>query len=247
MEIALRTDIGQKRSDNQDFINQFYNKSGVPLIILADGMGGHRAGNIASELTVTDLGKIWEETEFSDLTQIRDWMIDGIEKENKKIHELGKEESFRGMGTTIEAVSVVDNAVLYAHLGDSRIGLIRDGHYQQLTTDHSLVNELLRAGQITEEEAAVHPQKNIITQSIGQQSPIELDLGVQQLEPGDFILMNSDGLTNMISNDTIVNVLLADDGGVREKAEELVAQANKAGGLDNITVGLLHVEGEALL
>ncbi|EHI75016.1 phosphoprotein phosphatase [Streptococcus criceti] len=247
MEIALRTDIGQKRSENQDFINQFSNKSGTPLIILADGMGGHRAGNIASELTVTDLGKIWEETDFSDLSQIRDWMIDVIEKENQKIHELGKEESYRGMGTTIEAVAVVDNAVLYAHLGDSRIGLVRNGQYQQLTTDHSLVNELLRAGQITEEEAAIHPQKNIITQSIGQQSPIELDLGVQQLEPGDFILMNSDGLTNMISNETVVNVLLADDESLPEKANQLIAQANKAGGLDNITVGLLHVEGEAAL
>ncbi|WP_165213383.1 Stp1/IreP family PP2C-type Ser/Thr phosphatase [Streptococcus tangpeifui] len=247
MEIALRTDIGQKRSENQDFINQFSNKSGITLIILADGMGGHRAGNIASELTVTDLGKIWEETDFSDLSQIRDWMIDVIEKENQKIHELGKEESYRGMGTTIEAVAVVGNAVLYAHLGDSRIGLVRNGQYQQLTTDHSLVNELLRAGQITEEEAAIHPQKNIITQSIGQQSPIELDLGVQQLEPGDFILMNSDGLTNMISNETVVNVLLADDESLPEKANQLVAQANKAGGLDNITVGLLHVEGEAAL
>lgn len=247
MEIALRTDIGQKRSENQDFINQFSNKSGITLIILADGMGGHRAGNIASELTVTDLGKIWEETDLSDLSQIRDWMIDVIEKENQKIHELGKEESYRGMGTTIEAVAVVGNAVLYAHLGDSRIGLVRNGQYQQLTTDHSLVNELLRAGQITEEEAAIHPQKNIITQSIGQQSPIELDLGVQQLEPGDFIVMNSDGLTNMISNETVVNVLLADDESLPEKANQLVAQANKAGGLDNITVGLLHVEGEAAL
>ncbi|MGT2930150.1 Stp1/IreP family PP2C-type Ser/Thr phosphatase [Streptococcus dentasini] len=245
MEIALRTDIGQKRSDNQDFINQYYNQADIPLIILADGMGGHRAGNIASELTVTDLGKAWEALDFTDLSQIRDWMIDIIEKENKKIHELGKEESYRSMGTTIEAVAVVDNAALYAHLGDSRIGLIRNGQYQQLTTDHSLVNELLRAGQITEEEAATHPQRNIITQSIGQQSPIELDLGVQQLEAGDFILMNSDGLTNMISSETIVNILLADDGNLSDKAEQLVAEANKAGGLDNITVGLLHVEGEA--
>ncbi|MFC3932764.1 Stp1/IreP family PP2C-type Ser/Thr phosphatase [Streptococcus dentapri] len=245
MEIALRTDIGQKRSDNQDFINHFYNKSDVPLIILADGMGGHRAGNIASELTVTDLGKVWEETDFNDLSQIRDWMIDIIEKENQKIHDLGQEDSYRGMGTTIEAVAVVDKAALYAHLGDSRIGLVREGQYQQLTTDHSLVNELLRAGQITEEEAATHPQRNIITQSIGQQNPIELDLGVQQLEANDFIVMNSDGLTNMISNETIVNILLADDTSLSDKAEQLVVEANKAGGLDNITVGLLHVEGEA--
>lgn len=244
METALRTDVGRKRSDNQDYISQFYNKSDNLLIILADGMGGHRAGNIASELTVTDLGVAWEETDFSDLSQIRDWMIEKIEEENKKIHELGQEDSFRGMGTTIEAVAVVGQAALYAHLGDSRIGLIRKGEYRQLTTDHSLVNELLKAGQITEEEAATHPQRNIITQSIGQQGPIELDLAVQQLEPGDYLLMNSDGLTNMITNATIENILMADDGNLADKANLLVEAANKAGGLDNITVGLLHVEGE---
>ena len=181
MEISLITDIGQKRSNNQDFVNKFENKSGIPLIVLADGMGGHRAGNIASEMTVTDLGQVWVNTEFTDLAQIRDWMLVTIADENRKIFELGQTDDYKGMGTTIEAIALVGNNVIYAHVGDSRIGLVRNGEYRLLTSDHSLVNELVKAGQLTEEEAASHPQKNIITQSIGQANPVEPDLGTWSL------------------------------------------------------------------
>ena len=129
------------------------------------------------------------------------------------------------------------------HVGDSRIALIRNGEYKQLTNDHSLVNALIKAGQLTEEEAAVHPQRNIITQSIGQAAPIEADLGVQQLEPGDYILANSDGLTNMISVEQIVHIVNS-PGFVEEKTSRLVAAANEAGGHDNITVALIKIESE---
>ena len=226
MEISLLTDIGQKRSNNQDFVNKFVNQAGVTLVVVADGMGGHRAGNIARELS-----------------QIRDWMIAAIDAENRKIYELGQNEEYKGMGTTIEVLAFVDNAVIFAHVGDSRIALIRNGEYKQLTNDHSLVNALIKAGQLTEEEAAVHPQRNIITQSIGQAAPIEADLGVQQLEPGDYILANSDGLTNMISVEQIVHIVNS-PGFVEEKTSRLVAAANEAGGHDNITVALIKIESE---
>ncbi len=244
MKISLVTDIGQKRSNNQDFINKFDNHSGNTLIVLADGMGGHRAGNIASEMTVTDLGREWLNTDLTDLGQIRDWLVNNIEIVNRRIYELGQTEDFQGMGTTIEALVVVDCNVLFAHIGDSRIGLIRDGVYTQLTSDHSLVNELVKAGQLTEEEAASHPQKNIITQSIGQASPVEPDLGIQTLGENDYLLVNSDGLTNMISNETIVSVLADENKNLDEKAETLIQLANDAGGFDNITVALIHAERE---
>ena len=221
MEISLLTDIGQKRSNNQDFVNKFVNQAGVTLVVVADGMGGHRAGNIASEMSVTDLGRDWINTDFRELSQIRDWMIAAIDAENRKIYELGQNEEYKGMGTTIEVLAFVDNAVIFAHVGDS----------------------LIKAGQLTEEEAAVHPQRNIITQSIGQAAPIEADLGVQQLEPGDYILANSDGLTNMISIEQIVHIVNS-PGFVEEKTSRLVAAANEAGGLDNITVALIKVESE---
>ena len=233
MEISLLTDIGQKRSNNQDFVNKFVNQAGVTLVVVADGMGGHRAGNIASEMSVTDLGRDWINTDFRELSKIRDWMIAAIDAENRKIYELGQNEEYKGMGTTIEVLAFVDNAVIFAHVGDSRIAHIRNGEYKQLTSDHSL----------TEEEAAVHPQRNIITQSVGQSAPIEADLGVQQLEPGDYILANSDGLTNMISTDQIVHIVNS-PGFVEEKTSRLVAAANEAGGLDNITVALVKIESE---
>lgn len=243
MKISLVTDIGQKRSNNQDFINKFDNKQGITLVILADGMGGHRAGNIASEMTVTDLGREWVNTDYTELSQIRDWFLVSLENENKKVYELGQTDEFKGMGTTVEALAIVDNNVIYAHVGDSRIGLLRHGEYQLLTSDHSLVNELVKAGQLTEEEAANHPQKNIITQSIGQANPVEPDLGVQMLEENDYLIINSDGLTNMITNDEIIEILNQDKN-LDEKNKELVSLANDRGGLDNITIALIHVESE---
>lgn len=243
IEISLLTDIGRKRSNNQDFVNQYKNQSDVTLVVLADGMGGHRAGNIASEMAVTDLGSQWADTDYTDLEQIRDWMLVAIEAENQKIHVLGATEEFSGMGTTIEVLAFVQDVVLYAHVGDSRIALIRDGEYTQLTSDHSLVNELVKAGQLTEEEAAVHPQKNIITQSIGQASPLDIDLGIQPLQSGDFILVNSDGLSNMVNRQDKLGIILSDKT-LQEKVENLVEAANEAGGLDNITVVLVAYNEE---
>ena len=241
MEISLLTDIGQKRSNNQDFVNKFVNQAGVTLVVVADGMGGHRAGNIASEMSVTDLGRDWINTDFRELSQIRDWMIAAIDAENRKIYELGQNEEYKGMGTTIEVLAFVDNAVIVAHVGDSRIALIRNGEYKQLTNDHSLVNALIKAGQLTEEEAAVHPQRNIITQSIGQAAPIEADLGVQQLEPGDYILANSDGLTNMISVEQIV-IGESTEEKKQEISQDYSTLRNELAQLLHITISCVEVK-----
>ena len=243
MEISILTDVGQRRTNNQDYANQYKNKAGKSMIFLADGMGGHRAGNIASEMAVTDLGAAWVATEISTINEVREWFAENLEKENQQIHRIGQDEEHKGMGTTLEAVAVIDDQVLFAHVGDSRIGLVRNGEYHQLTSDHSLVNALLKAGQITEEEAAHHPQRNIITQSIGQKDELQPDFGMVTVEAGDFIVINSDGLTNMISGDEIRDIVVSDLS-VEEKAKTLVRFANNAGGLDNITVVLIHFAEE---
>lgn len=243
MEISILTDVGQRRTNNQDYANQYKNKAGKSMIFLADGMGGHRAGNIASEMAVTDLGVAWVATEISTINEVREWFAENLEKENQQIHRIGQDEEHKGMGTTLEAVAVIDDQVLFAHVGDSRIGLVRNGEYHQLTSDHSLVNALLKAGQITEEEAAHHPQRNIITQSIGQKDELQPDFGMVTIEAGDFIVINSDGLTNMISGDEIRDIVTSDLS-VGEKAKTLVRFANNAGGLDNITVVLIHFAEE---
>lgn len=243
MEIALLTDVGQKRSNNQDYVNLYKNRAGVDLVVLADGMGGHRAGHIASEMTATDLGASWVDTQLDTLNDVRSWFVDVIEKENQKIYELGQTDEYKGMGTTLEAVVVIDQQMIYAHIGDSRIGLVRDGEYSQLTSDHSLVGALVRAGQLTEEEAKRHPQKNIITQSIGQHDPVEADIALKTLEVGDYVVINSDGLTNMVSKEDILDIMMSDVS-LMSKAETLIRFANHAGGTDNITVALLHLPEE---
>ena len=244
MEISLLTDVGQKRTNNQDYVNLFVNRAGRTLIILADGMGGHRAGNIASEMAVTDLGAAWVDTQIDTVNEVREWFAEHLEIENQKIYQMGRDDAYKGMGTTLEALAIIDNQAIYAHIGDSRIGLIRGEEYHQLTNDHSLVNELLKAGQLTPEEAEAHPQKNIITQSIGQKDEIQPDLGIVSLEPGDYIVINSDGLTNMISGSEIYDIVTSDIS-LDDKAATLVRFANNAGGLDNITVALIAIEEES--
>ena len=243
MEISILTDVGQRRTNNQDYANQYKNKAGKSMVFLADGMGGHRAGNIASEMAVTDLGAAWVATEISTINEVREWFAEYLEKENQQIHRIGQDEEHKGMGTTLEAVAIIDDQVLFAHVGDSRIGLVRNGEYHQLTSDHSLVNALLKAGQITEEEAAHHPQRNIITQSIGQKDELQPDFGMVTVEAGDFIVINSDGLTNMISGDEIRDIVVSDLS-IEEKAKTLIRFANNAGGLDNITVVLIRFAEE---
>ena len=243
MEIALLTDVGQKRSNNQDYVNRYTNRAGIDLIVLADGMGGHRAGHIASEMTATDLGASWVDTQLNTLNDVREWMVAVLEEENKKIYQLGQIDEYKGMGTTLEAVVIIDQQMIYAHVGDSRIGLLRNGEYQQLTSDHSLVGALVRAGQLSEEEARLHPQKNIITQSIGQHQPVEADIAIKTLEPGDYVLINSDGLTNMVSKEDIRDIL-SSEVPLENMAESLIRFANNAGGTDNITVALLRLPEE---
>lgn len=245
MKIALKTDIGQKRSNNQDCVNKFVNNREQVLILLADGMGGHKSGHIASERTVMDMGRKWINTDFGegDWEQIRDWFLQVIEEQNQLIYSMGQTEEHKGMGTTIEAVALVGNFVIFAHVGDSRIGIVRDGVYHLLTNDHSLVNALLHAGQITPEEAAVHPQKNVIIQAIGQESPVAPDIDIHELYPGDYLVINSDGLTNMIGNERIEDIM-SRGVSLEQKSRLLVAAANEAGGLDNITVALVHIESE---
>ena len=243
MEISLLTDVGQKRTNNQDYANQFVNRAGMIMILLADGMGGHRAGNIASEMAVTDLGAAWVDTQIDSINGVREWFAEHLETENQKVHQFGQDEEYKGMGTTLEALAVIGNQAIYAHVGDSRIGLVRGDSYRQLTSDHSLVNELLKAGQITPEEAERHPQRNIITQSIGQRSEVQPDVVMISLEDDDYIILNSDGLSNMISESEIYDIVTSDIT-LSEKAETLIRFANNAGGLDNITVALIHYHKE---
>ena len=235
MEYSILSDIGSKRSTNQDYAGTYVNRAGYQLFLLADGMGGHKAGNVASKLTVEDLGKLWSETFFDAGTPeatLEIWLKNQVRNENENIASLGK----------LDALVIKAGMLVSAHVGDSRTYLMRDGELNKITTDHSLVQELVDAGQITEEEAEVHPNKNIITRSLGQTSEVQADIQVLELQVGDIILMNSDGLTNMVSTTEIMEVLEREDLTLDNKSEALVRLANEHGGLDNITVVLIKYD-----
>lgn len=243
MEYSILSDIGSKRGTNQDYAGAYANRAGYFLLLLADGMGGHKAGNVASKLTVEDLGKLWAETFFDADTEeetIIRWLRNQIRNENENISSLGKLDEYRGMGTTLESLVIKENMAISAHVGDSRKYLIRDGKLNKITVDHSLVQELVDAGQITEEEAENHPNKNIITRSLGQPVEVQPDIQEIDIQPEDYLLINSDGLTNMVSEEEILEILSQKEKSLAEKTEALVQLANDHGGTDNITVVLIY-------
>jgi PPM family protein phosphatase len=230
------TDKGRRRLRNEDAY-----VCSPPLFAVADGMGGAQAGELASRLAATSL------EEFTQ-THGESTAADLVQEANARIYRRAREDpAAAGMGSTI-TVALVDGtagAVSLAHVGDSRAYLLRRGSLEQLTTDHSLVAELVRSGRLTEEEAENHPQRSVITRVLGTDPDVDVDTLTVVAEPGDLFLLCSDGLTAMLRDDDILQVLEAADGDPDQAARTLVDAANRAGGDDNITlVAFELVEGE---
>lgn len=239
MRSCCVTDVGQRRSMNQDFVYASEEPVGnLPnLFVVADGMGGHNAGDLASRYTVEVILKsVRSDREKNPVRIIRR----AIERANTKVLEkAGTDESLSGMGTTVVAATVVHDRLYVANVGDSRLYLIRDG-IRQITRDHSLVEEMVRIGEIGREQARNHPDKNIITRAVGARSRVSIDFFDISLEEKDIILMCSDGLSNMIEDRDIEKMIIEGRGDLPDTALELVAEANRNGGKDNITVVLLE-------
>ena len=231
------TDVGQVRSQNQDYVYASEQPIGnLPnLFVLADGMGGHNAGDFASRCAVSVIeASVKKDMSFNPIKIMRH----AIEEANEKIHELAKADAGKaGMGTTLVAVTVVGYYAYVANVGDSRLYVIGNG-IRQITHDHSLVEEMVRMGKLTEEEGRNHPDKNIITRAIGARDTIEIDFFHEELKSGDLILMCSDGLTNMLEDEEIGRILKT-PGTIEERAERLIDAANQNGGRDNIAVILI--------
>lgn len=231
------TDIGLKRKINQDYVFSSEIRVGkLPnLFIVADGMGGHKAGDYASrEATKT----IVEYIEHSDEENPIAVIGKAIELANSNLWKKSVEsEDYAGMGTTMVVATIIDESLYVANVGDSRLYLLND-EIKQITKDHSLVEEMIRLGGIDEEIARYHPKKNVITRAVGGGSEIQIDFFEIQLEPGDVILMCSDGLTNMLDDEEI-KLLVEKQRDVIEKVETLVKAANENGGRDNITVTII--------
>lgn len=239
IEFSAKTDKGLVRKTNQD-----YHVAGlepVPLFILCDGMGGHNGGDVASRSAAESIKK-YVSVHYSfdtDEEKAKNLLFGAMEYANKLVYRRAvKIPQYRGMGTTCD-ICFVDFDVLYvAHVGDSRVYLYRDGEITQITIDHTLMQELLRKGEITENEISTHPGRHIITRAVGTEEDVVADFFSLQLQDGDVILMCSDGLTNILSDKGIAKVLLP-EGDLDATAKKFIEKANDGGGDDNTTVVLI--------
>ncbi len=232
VEQAHRTDTGRQRNANEDA----YFARG-PLFAVADGMGGAQAGEVASRLAAESFEPVkrGEESPEAYLRAI-------ARTANARIHRLAQADSSRsGMGTTLTAALVEDDEVSFAHVGDSRAYVFRDGELKLLTSDHSLVEELRRQGRLTDEQAEDHPQRSIITRALGPEREVEVDTMTYRARPGDVYLLCSDGLTTMVREERIAATVASSES-LDDAVSSLVREANEAGGRDNITVVAFRVE-----
>lgn len=235
------TNIGKKRKLNQDYVYTSEEPIGVlpNLFIVADGMGGHNAGDYASRLAVETITEIISESAEDSPEKIMGAAIKVANERVRKSAESSKD--LEGMGTTVVVATYIDGILYVANVGDSRLYVVDEREIKQITKDHSWVEEMVRRGSLAREEARNHPDKNIITRAVGAEDTVQIDFFSVLLEEGDQVLMCTDGLTNMLEDEEIRMVM----NGARdivEKAEELVNRANDNGGRDNISVVLIETQ-----
>lgn len=233
LKAGVRSDIGRLRQRNED---AYLVKDA--LFVVADGMGGHRGGDVASTLALETI----ESGASAEVTL--EALVDEIKKANSAVLERGEaDRDLRGMGTTITAVIAEDAKAHVAHVGDSRAYLLRDGVLQQLTEDHTLVQRMVREGRLTQDEAAHHPQRSVLTRALGVDEDIPVDALSFDIHGGDRLLLCTDGLTSMLDRDQIQKIL-EDERDPQAACEKLIDAANRAGGDDNITVIVLDFEDD---
>jgi PPM family protein phosphatase len=226
------TDTGQRRRRNEDaYVCE------PPLFAVADGMGGAQAGEVASSLAAASL----QHAEWSGSND-EEQVVALIQAANRRVYERARvDEAASGMGTTMTVALVASDAVRIGHVGDSRAYLVRDGSLQQLTEDHSLVAELVRSGRLSPEEAEAHPQRSVITRVLGTDPEVEVDSVSIPTRPGDLFMLCSDGLTSMVEDSTLLELLEEHRSDLASAAEALITEANRRGGEDNVTVVLFEI------
>ncbi|MEK3887023.1 Stp1/IreP family PP2C-type Ser/Thr phosphatase [Bacillus sp. FSL K6-3431] len=243
MTVIYKTDKGKVRLQNEDSGGVFLNENGKVLAVIADGMGGHNAGEVASGIAVNTLEELWSE-EKKTLTpeQAENWFLTNVSEVNEKIFKHAQEnKECEGMGTTIVAAICTELFATIVNIGDSRCYILNETGFKQLTEDHSLINELIKTGHISREEAELHPRKNVLMKALGTEQIIDMDITTITFEEGDKILLCSDGLSNKVSNTEIENIL-KDVNPLAKKAELLIDIANQNGGEDNISLAIIEYD-----
>ena len=244
MKSFYLTDAGKVRDHNEDSVLIVHNNQKEVLMAIADGMGGHSAGEVASSIAITYLGRHFNES-FLNMSKVDavNWLRDSVNEINSLLfqHEKTHPES-KGMGTTLVTAIVTHDYILFGNIGDSSGFVMKNGHLHKVTYDHTLVNLLVSAGELTKEEAKDHPKKNVLMKALGANDPIDIDIFDCDMEI-DQILLCSDGLTNMLEEDQIERVLVG-EGDIEDKVIKLIRKANNRGGTDNISVAYLDLKEE---
>jgi serine/threonine protein phosphatase PrpC len=245
---AAKTDVGMKRNHNEDYFSLIEDEQ---LFIVADGMGGHASGEVASKLAAETVGEFYQRTKDEDatwpykmdrsLSYIENRLVCGIKLANYRIFESASRDiRYKGMGTTIVSCLVSGDKIYVGHVGDSRVYRVRDNAIQQLTRDHSLLEDYKEAKpDMTEEEERNFPHKNVITRALGMRDTVQVDIKPHQILDGDFYIMCSDGLSGMVDDPGICRIV-TNAKSLERVVAELVDSANRAGGTDNITTLVLQ-------
>lgn len=242
MEYSYLTDPGKIREHNEDSVTALKNASGEILMAVADGMGGHRGGEIASSIAISHIGK-----RFSGISSIGNkedainWIKDVVSEANVLIYKYTSENpESTGMGTTLVLSVLTKNFLLFGNIGDSSGYVFRNEKLHKVTTDHTLVNLLVKSGELTEEEAKNHPRKNVLMKALGATTKVEMDI-IEVESDVDGIMLCSDGLTNMLDDEQIAKVL-SENNSIEEKLNKLIVKCNNRGGTDNISVAYLDMK-----
>ncbi len=241
MKTFYLTDAGKVRTHNEDSVTILKNQNNEYLLMVADGMGGHRKGEVASMLAISNLGKRFSAcASMGTKIDAINWLNDNVNEINKIIIEYTLEnEDSVGMGTTLVAAILTKEYLIIGNIGDSSGYVIKNKKLHKVTKDHTLVNLLVQAGNLTEEEALYHPQKNVLMRALGATDKAEIDIFDVIDEDISGIMLCSDGLTTMLSNE-LIEKILQEEITVEEKAQKLISRCNLRGGSDNISIALLE-------
>ncbi|MDD2181676.1 MAG: Stp1/IreP family PP2C-type Ser/Thr phosphatase [Bacilli bacterium] len=244
MEYFYLTDSGKVRDHNEDSVIVVQNNSNEYLLIVADGMGGHRAGEIASSIAITHLGKRFKELgSIGSKEEAINWLKDTVSEANILICKYASENpSSLGMGTTLVLCLKTADYLLFGNIGDSSGFVFKDKRLHKITVDHTLVNLLVSSGELTEEEAQDHPKKNVLMRALGATNTVEMDIFDVEVDV-DGVLLCSDGLTNML-NDEQIGRVLNEKLSLEDKLKKLILKSNNRGGNDNISIACFLKEGE---
>ena len=242
MKSFYLTDTGRVRSHNEDSVTILKNLNNEYLMCVADGMGGHRKGEVASSMALTHLGKRFtESSSVGTKVDAVNWLNDNIYEINKEILDYAQtHEDSMGMGTTIVIAILTKSFLIFGNIGDSSGYVLKNNHLHKVTKDHTLVNLLVAAGDLTEEEAKNHPKKNVLMKALGVTEKVDIDI-FDVDNTSEAIMLCSDGLTNMLSEEQIEKVL-NEDSAIEEKVSKLIRKCNARGGTDNISVAYLIKE-----